>query len=84
MAKRLATSNQSLSERFGSGWALVLNSVDQMGNTYACQLAANGFDLVLCGPTIDEDRMLSQAAILRAVFKVRAIVIPINQFGGNT
>ena len=55
-----------------------------MGNTYACQLAANGFDLVLCGPNIDEDRMLSQAAILRAVFKVRAIVIPINQFGGNT
>ena len=59
MARCLMTSNASLRERYGSGWALVLNSVDQMGNTYACQLASNGFDLILVGPAIEEERMHS-------------------------
>ena len=78
IASCLTTSNQSLLERYGSGWAFVLNTVDQMGNTYACQLAANGFNLVLCGPPVDLDRMHSQAAILRAVFKVRTTVLTID------
>ena len=45
-------------------WAMILNSADQLGNAYAQQLASHGFDLILCGPPIDEDRMQGQASII--------------------
>lgn len=60
-----ARSNDSQQEGgVARSWAMILNSADQLGNAYAQQLASLGFDLILCGPPIDEDRMQGQATII--------------------
>jgi len=43
---------------------MILNSADQLGNAYAQQLASLGFNIILSGPPIDEERMQGQASII--------------------
>ena len=44
---------------------MILNTVDQLGNAYCQQLASLGFDIVLSGPPVDEERMERQAEYIK-------------------
>ena len=77
-AKSLKTA-KSLKSRYGTtAWAMILNSTDSLGNAYCHHLGGAGFNLILCGPPIDLDRMQGQASILKNHYKVRIQVLVVD------
>ena len=64
---------------------MILNSIDQLGNAYCQQLAASGFNIILCGPPIDQKRMEHQATVLKQKYEVRTFVLVVDymQLGGG-
>jgi len=80
------TSSTSMPARYGTpAWAMILNSVDSLGNAYCHHLGAVGFDLILCGPQIDLNRMEGQAHTLKQRYKVRihVLVVDYNNLSAN-
>jgi len=59
-------------------WAMVLNTVDQLGNSYCHELAALGFDLILCGPQVDQDRMHGQGQIIQQKYSIKTHVLVVD------
>ena len=77
-AKRGKTA-KSLPGRYGTNaWAMVLNSTDSLGNAYCHHLSGAGFNLILCGPPVDLDRMEGQASVLKNHYKMRTRVLVVD------
>jgi len=57
---------------------MILNSVDQLGNAYCHQLAALGFDIILCGSDVDSERMENQSQLIQERYKVRTFILNID------
>ena len=69
---------QFLRSRYGSGWAIVLNTVDQLGNEYCYQLAHSGFNLILCGSPTEYILMVKQSTDLAQLFKIKTKVVKLD------
>ena len=71
--KYVVLPRRNLSQRYGSGWALVTGASDGIGKAYCMELAKSGFNIVLMAR--NHAKLEAVAKEIRNVYKVQTKII---------